>query len=418
MQARDKQTDSGTTKYLVAYYISDLKGEIKPEIIIAHLSKTLPEYMIPSAFVELDNFPLTINGKLDRKALPDPEFTSEESYVAPRNEVEQQLCEIWQGVLGLERIGITDDFFRIGGDSILAIRLISKLNNYYKSYLKVSDIFIYKSIELLLPKLIQTKNTYQPIIKLNNIYKKTNMFMIHPGAGGCEVYTSLANALANNFSCYGIDPYNLYHKNKIGNLCKLAKYYLTYIQDIMLKTHQNSYNLLGWSFGGQVALEIASILEQRGCNKINIYLLDTILYDDNLSLDDDMIKKIREEEKASLTAKGYDRLYIEKFLAHIDIEHNLFKQQISFNLNSSKIILFKAMLDGTIIEINTSKNLYNYCLALKYNNIDKIVTKKSNIKVVKLYNAHHGNILNQESLLVSKILDSQKYYNGSLSYGN
>lgn len=145
VQAKDKQADSGITKYLVAYYIGSLKGEIKSESIISHLSKTLPDYMIPSAFVELDHFPLTVNGKLDRKALPDPEFASTENYVAPRDKLEQQLCEIWQEVLGLERIGITDDFFRMGGDSISSIILSSKMRK-VELNCSVKDIFEQRTI--------------------------------------------------------------------------------------------------------------------------------------------------------------------------------------------------------------------------------------------------------------------------------
>ncbi|MEI6371990.1 MAG: phosphopantetheine-binding protein, partial [Nostocales cyanobacterium ELA608] len=114
-------------KYLVAYYTTTQAKEIDEEILLSYLSSKLPDYMIPSAFVWLEKFPLTINGKLDRKALPDKEFSdSRYSYVAPRNKLESKLCLIFAEVLGLEvdNIGIKDDFFRLGGNSILAIKLI------------------------------------------------------------------------------------------------------------------------------------------------------------------------------------------------------------------------------------------------------------------------------------------------------
>ncbi|WP_299250015.1 phosphopantetheine-binding protein, partial [uncultured Aquimarina sp.] len=82
------------------------------------LSTFLPEYMIPSSFVSLDSFPLTINGKLDRKSLPDPEIVNLDSYIPPTTPIQKELSTIWQEVLGIHNIGITDDFFRIGGDSI------------------------------------------------------------------------------------------------------------------------------------------------------------------------------------------------------------------------------------------------------------------------------------------------------------
>jgi hypothetical protein len=83
--------------------------------------------MLPATFTVLDSIPLTINGKLDRRALPPPDFVSADKYVAPRNELEEQLCNIGQEVLGVKKVGIDDNFFRIGGDSIIAIRVIAKM---------------------------------------------------------------------------------------------------------------------------------------------------------------------------------------------------------------------------------------------------------------------------------------------------
>jgi acyl carrier protein len=101
--------------------------------------------------VHLSQLPLTINGKIDRKALPEAEFKGSESYVAPRTEREKQVCEIWSEVLGLpkEKVGIQDDFFRLGGNSILAIRLVNKLNKELKSQLRVSTIFQKHTVEKL-----------------------------------------------------------------------------------------------------------------------------------------------------------------------------------------------------------------------------------------------------------------------------
>jgi aryl carrier-like protein len=83
--------------------------------------------MLPATFTVLDSIPLTINGKLDRRALPTPEFVNADNYVAPRNELEELLCDIWQEVLSVKKVGIDDNFFRIGGDSIVSIGLVSKM---------------------------------------------------------------------------------------------------------------------------------------------------------------------------------------------------------------------------------------------------------------------------------------------------
>jgi len=133
-------------KYLVGYYVS--KDKLDEDNILNYLHSELPDYMVPSILVHLEELPLTVNGKLDRKALPDPEFTSEDSYIAPRNENEKMACKIWAETLGLdkEKVGIKDDFFRLGGDSILAIRLVNKLNKEFSSKIKVRDVFELKTI--------------------------------------------------------------------------------------------------------------------------------------------------------------------------------------------------------------------------------------------------------------------------------
>lgn len=124
--------ESENEKELVAYYVS--KSEIEKSKLKAFLQQRLPSYMVPSYYVAIDKVPLTVNGKIDKKALP--KITSEsliqKDYVAPRNTTEQELVEIWQEVLGVERIGINNDFFELGGTSL---NLIS-LNNKIKSILK------------------------------------------------------------------------------------------------------------------------------------------------------------------------------------------------------------------------------------------------------------------------------------------
>ena len=131
------------SKYLVAYYVSE--KPISDEILLEHLAKELPDYMIPKAFVHLRALPLTINGKTDRKALPDPEFKSSVSYVAPRNELEKQIAEVWQQILHIDQVSIEDDFFRLGGDSILSIQLTSRLRH-LDLHVSVKDIFEYRTI--------------------------------------------------------------------------------------------------------------------------------------------------------------------------------------------------------------------------------------------------------------------------------
>jgi amino acid adenylation domain-containing protein len=112
---------------LVAYYV--VAGEVDAGALRAHLTETLPEYMVPSAFVRLESLPLTPNGKVDRKALPVPaeDAYARRGYEAPLGEVEAALAEIWAEVVGVERVGRWDHFFELGGHSLLAIRLIERM---------------------------------------------------------------------------------------------------------------------------------------------------------------------------------------------------------------------------------------------------------------------------------------------------
>ncbi|MDP4180345.1 MAG: amino acid adenylation domain-containing protein, partial [Bacillota bacterium] len=122
--------DKAGDKYLCAYYVSEI--EIPVTEIRGYLSRELPDYMIPSYFIHLDRMPLTPNGKVDRKALPEPEgsINTGVEYVAPTNEIEEKMVKVWQEVLRLDKIGINDNFFELGGDSIKAIQVSSRLHKY------------------------------------------------------------------------------------------------------------------------------------------------------------------------------------------------------------------------------------------------------------------------------------------------
>ena len=134
-------------KRLVAYVVSEAQeeGALSKELseqLQQHLAQQLPNYMIPSTFVVLEKFPLTPNGKVDRKALPEPDFSDQQAiYIAPNTELEKTLCDLWQEVLGVERVGLNDNFFRLGGHSLLATRLVSRINDRLKTNLSLKSLF-------------------------------------------------------------------------------------------------------------------------------------------------------------------------------------------------------------------------------------------------------------------------------------
>ncbi|MBE7527124.1 MAG: amino acid adenylation domain-containing protein [Burkholderiales bacterium] len=142
--------DNPEDKRLVAYIIGN---ESAPDIeaIRTHLRTSLPDYMVPSAFVFLDHFPLTPNGKLDRKALPAPDVSEQLTYeyVAPRNPTEAILADIWAEVLGIEKVGIYDNFFELGGDSLLVMQIILRVSAQFKTKIPVRAMFKEGTVEAL-----------------------------------------------------------------------------------------------------------------------------------------------------------------------------------------------------------------------------------------------------------------------------
>lgn len=136
-------------QYLVAYYIAE--HILDESDILNNLSQYFPDYMLPAALVFMEKFPLNTNGKLDRKSLPQPGWKDVAAYVAPRNKIEERICVIYAELFGLpiDSISMQTDFFRLGGNSILAIQVAHRLSRFFEIHMSVADIFRSKTIEQL-----------------------------------------------------------------------------------------------------------------------------------------------------------------------------------------------------------------------------------------------------------------------------
>ena len=152
--AREDETEQ---KRLVAYIVPQTEAISTPQeqslLAVTELRQflkaQLPEYMVPSAFVILESLPLTSNGKVDRRALPAPDFQSEEQYVAPRSPIEEILAAIWIKVLKVEQVGIHDNFFELGGHSLLATQLISRIRKAFKVEMPLRELFVAPTVAAL-----------------------------------------------------------------------------------------------------------------------------------------------------------------------------------------------------------------------------------------------------------------------------
>ena len=158
--------DKAGNKRLISYVVAN--GNFEKEKIITYLRNQLPEYMVPGLWIEMDSFPVTPNGKVDKRKLPEPDISELLSveYVAPRNETEEKLAQVWKELLGAERVGIHDNFFELGGHSLLVIRLISAIRKNFEVEINVNSVFEYPTLEALANH-IQSKSGGQTLTSIS-----------------------------------------------------------------------------------------------------------------------------------------------------------------------------------------------------------------------------------------------------------
>ncbi|CDH26807.1 non-ribosomal peptide synthetase [Xenorhabdus bovienii] len=234
-----------------------------------HLSRPLPDYMVPQQFLYIDALPLTPNGKVDRKALPDvtAQLVSGAQYVAGRNNRERQLCAIWQQVLESGQVGIHDNFFSLGGNSLTLFRLFNETQKGGFNY-SLEDLFKYQSIyelESITYPTLDVQNIGVPvssvIVKLNHSTAQHKVFCVHPEGGIATCYAALASLLADEAEFYGLQAPPIFGDAISATIDNLAGYYT---EAILRQQPTGGYRILGWSLGGSIAWQLAVRLRERG----------------------------------------------------------------------------------------------------------------------------------------------------------
>ncbi len=265
-------------KRLVGY----VTGMADPAEIRTQLGARLPAYMVPTAVVGLDALPLTVNGKLDTRALPAPEYTAGE-YRAPQGTTEVALAGIYARVLGVERVGVDDSFFDLGGDSISAMRLIAAINSSLGADLGVPALFEAPTIRSLSRRLGTDTDSTPEIVPVQTLKGGTGtpLFCIHPAGGVSWPYQVLGEYL--DCPILGIQQVPQGEHVEARSIAQMAADYADRIQE----TYPGGpYNLLGWSFGGVIVHEIAVELQRRGREIGRLILLDAQPTTDGLALPD------------------------------------------------------------------------------------------------------------------------------------
>jgi len=226
----------------------------------------LTHYMVPSAYVQLREFPQTPNGKVDRKALPAPQlsdFPADQQHVAPRDRVEQMLAKLWEDALEVRPVGIHDKFFDIGGTSLRAARLFSDIARTFGRDLPLSTLIQAPTVELLANQIRPKRSSarYPTLVSMGNGGSKSPLFVVHGGAGSTLFLQGLASKM-NDRPVYGIEPDGLDgRKFRHATVEAMAAYYLSEIRKVQ---PAGPYHLGGYCFGGLVAHQMAQQLLLEG----------------------------------------------------------------------------------------------------------------------------------------------------------
>jgi amino acid adenylation domain-containing protein len=284
--------DHAGDKRLVAYIVADGGQTPCAGVLRDYLQGKLPEYMVPNAFVMLEEFPLFPNGKVDRRALPAPEYTRpEKAYIAPRAPAEIALAKIWAEVLGVERVGVDDNFFELGGHSLLAVKLFVSIRKWAGIDLPLATLFRSPTVRGL-AELLDSGRAEAPVpgergsemsapvqqwcslVPMQPEGGRPPFFVIHAIGGNVLNYFSLLPHLGPEQPVYGLQARGLDGvQPPYASIEEMAGGYIAEIRSVQ---PCGPYFLGGASFGGTVAYEIARQLMLEGEKVATLALFDAV----------------------------------------------------------------------------------------------------------------------------------------------
>jgi amino acid adenylation domain-containing protein len=265
-------------KELVAYVV--MSGEGSQGNLREKLKEELPAYMVPAHVIRLDALPLTPNGKIDRQALPSPSdqlAERKESYVAPSTQMEMELARIWRELLDIDQVSVHDDFFEIGGHSLLAVRLRSKILDSLKRDVPLPELLRASTIASLAEFLEQEQpskpSSSEILVEIQPHGDSTPLFAVHPAGGSVFCYAELARELGPQQPFFGLQaPDAAFWPEDAETFEQMAG---LYIQAIRTVQPSGPYLLAGWSLGGLLAWEMARQLVAEGESIGLLALIDT-----------------------------------------------------------------------------------------------------------------------------------------------
>jgi thioesterase domain-containing protein len=269
-----REDEPGSAR-LVAYLVPKGQG-CEARALRGYLAEQLPAHLIPSAFVRVDALPLTTSGKLDQRALPAPlpEDAAVGSGAASRGPEEELLCQEFSKVLGITHVGPEDDFFELGGHSLLAVRLVSRVHGLLGLEPTIQDVMRGRSVAGLL-RVLEGGSGQDPMATVLPLRKAagTPLFCIHPVTGLSWCYAGLVRHLPAHIPVLGLQAPGLSGTgHRAGSVRELASEYVRLMREFQ---PHGPYQILGWSFGGNVAHAMASQLQEAGEEVPLLALLDS-----------------------------------------------------------------------------------------------------------------------------------------------
>ncbi|HEX2092297.1 MAG TPA: thioesterase domain-containing protein, partial [Longimicrobiaceae bacterium] len=249
---------------IVAYVVAEGGGLSVAELRSA-VKDRLPEYMVPSAFVLLEELPLTGTGKVDRRALPVPGTDLvANAYVTPRDTLELQLAQLWEEVLGVRPVGVRDDFFALGGHSLLAVRLLAQVERLTGTRLPVAALFAGPTVEQMAGALRagEAPGVSTPLVPIQPAGAARPLFFVHAAGGNVLGYQALSRYLGAEQPFYGLQARGV-EGDEVPR-ARIEEMAADYLAELRAVQPEGPYRLGGWSMGGLVAYEMARQAEASG----------------------------------------------------------------------------------------------------------------------------------------------------------
>jgi amino acid adenylation domain-containing protein len=261
---------------LVAYVVP---GDAVPEpaVLRQYAAARMPDYLVPPAYVVVDALPRTVNGKLDRAALPAPDLAALTTGRPPRDRRETVLCGMFAELLGVESVGIDDDFFSLGGHSLLVGRLIGRIRTEFGVKLGIRAVFEAPTVAALAPRLTTQagESAYETLLPLRTNGSGPPLFCVAPATGLAWAYAGLLTRLPDR-PLYGLQ---LVGAEQHAGVAELAADLVAHLRSVQ---PAGPYHLLGASFGGLVAHEVAAQLEEQGHRVAVLALLDAFPFPESM----------------------------------------------------------------------------------------------------------------------------------------